>query len=398
MPEVNIKLPRPHPGQLKVIQSKARYKVLSCGRRWGKSLVCMIIAITDMLAGKKVAYVTPEFGLAKDFFGEFMRMLPKKVVAKSNKSELNIELVTNGSIRFFSGEALDNFRGRKFHKVIIDEAAFISNLQEAWNQSIRPTLTDYKGDALFISTPKGRNFFDALFTKGKNGEQGYESFHFTSYDNPYIDPLEIDEARATVTQAAFRQEYLAEPMEDAQNPFGIDNIRKNIISNLPDTQIVVYAIDIAKYNDWTVVTGLDVDGNLCYYDRFQQPWETTKNKIKELPSNVLKVIDATGVGDVIFEELQIDVTNIEGFKFTGESKPKIMFELIKDVEMGLIKYNEEIANEMYTMEYKYSSTGHLKFQAASGYHDDGIMSLAMANHYRKDFKLITNWKLYELSI
>jgi len=106
------------------------------------------------------------------------------------------------------------------------------------------------------------------------------------------------------------------------------------------------------------------------------------------------VIDSTGVGDVIFESLSLDVPNIEGFKFTGESKPKIIYELIKDVEKGECKYNQTTADEMHVFEFKYTSTGHIKFEAASGFHDDTIAAIAMANHYRKYFTQITNWKLY----
>jgi len=88
---------------------------------------------------------------------------------------------------------LDNLRGRKFHFGVIDEASFIPDLENGWLNSIRPTLTDYKGRALFISTPKGKNFFYSLFLK--SGEPDWESFKFTTYDNPYIDKTEIDDAR-----------------------------------------------------------------------------------------------------------------------------------------------------------------------------------------------------------
>lgn len=389
-----ITTPGPHPGQQKVIDSKARFKVLMCGRRWGKSLVAMILALEDMVDRKHVAYVTPEFSLGKEFFKEIHQYLPKEVVAASNKSDLYIELITGGSVRFFSGNAIDNFRGRKFHKVIIDEAAFIPDLQSAWDQSIRPTLTDYKGDAIFISTPRGKNFFDALFNKGKNEEKDYEAFHFTSYDNPFIDPYEIDAARESLPEAAFNQEYMAVPAEDANNPFGSKYIKQNVVELLSNKPTVVFGIDVAKVRDWTVIVGLDEDGHLSYFDRFRQPWETTKDKIRNLPAATLKVMDSTGVGDVVLEGLQMDTQNIEGFKFTGESKPKIIHSLIKAVETGKVKYNQVIADEMMVFEYRTTSTGHIQYNAASGYHDDTICALALANFHLKYFERITNWKLW----
>ena len=392
--EVTINLPEPHKAQMEVLSSTARFKVLCCGRRFGKSLIALIISITDMLNGKKVAYVTPEFGLAKDFFKEFLSYLPEVVIKNQNKSELYIELITGGSIKFFSGEAIESFRGRKFHKVIVDEAAFISDLETAWNQSIRPTLTDYQGEALFISTPRGKRYFDILFQKGIREEDGFKSFHFTSYDNPTLLKSEIDAAKNTLPEAVFRQEYLAIPQEDAGNPFGTENIRKNIIHQLSTLPTVVYGIDVAKYNDYTVILGLDEYGSLSHFDRFRQPWEVTMERIRQLPYYTTKVLDATGVGDVLFEQLSMDVGGLISFKFTAESKPRIIYELIKSVEAGEIKYLPIVGDEMGTMEYKYSSTGHLKFEAASGYHDDCVMALALANTQKKNIRKVQNWRLY----
>lgn len=393
---IDIRLPKPHAAQQTVIDSKARFKVLMTGRRFGKSLVAKILAITDMLDGKSVAYVTPSFGLGKVFFAEVVQLLPQSVIKTDNKGDLFIELITGGSLRFFSGEATNNFRGHKFHKVIVDEAAFISDLETAWNESIRPTLTDYKGDALFISTPKGKNYFDALYIKGKQKEDGYASFRYTSYDNPYIEASEIDAAKDALPDAVFKQEYLAIPGEDADNPFGIEYINQNIVEekDFSTKPTVVFGIDVARTHDWTVVIGLDEEGKMTYFDRFQTPWEMTKKRISSLPDDILKVVDSTGVGAVLLEALQMTVNNIEGFLFTGKSKPEIIYELVKAVEDKTISYNQITADEMAVFVYKYSSTGHLKFEAASGYKDDCVCALAIANHYRKYYQRVTNWQLY----
>jgi phage FluMu gp28-like protein len=394
-----IRLPKPHAAQQIVIDSKARFKVLMSGRRFGKSLVAQILAIKDLLDGKLVAYLAPSniyIDGPDGFFMAILNMLPEALIKASNKNNHTIELKTNGIIRFFSGEAIQNFRGKKFHKVIIDEAAFVSDLETAWTESISPTLTDYKGDALFISTPKGRNYFDALYIKGKQKEDGFESFHFTSYDNPYIDPLEIDAQQARLPEAVFKQEYLAIPGEDADNPFGIEYINQNIVEekDFSTKPTVVFGIDVARTHDWTVVIGLDEDGKMTYFDRFQTPWEMTKKRISSLPDDILKVVDSTGVGAVLLEALQMTVNNIEGFLFTGKSKPEIIYELVKAVEDKTISYNQITADEMAVFVYKYSSTGHLKFEAASGYKDDCVCALAIANHYRKYYQRVTNWQLY----
>lgn len=393
--DIQITLQRPHRGQQQVLESNKRFKVLLCGRRWGKSQVAQHIAITRMLNKQHIAYVTPTFDLAKKFFNDILLTLPVQIIKGLNKTDLQIELITGGSIKFFSGEVLDRFRGYKFHYVIVDEAAFISDLKEAWNSAIRPTLSDYQGGALFVSTPRGKEFFYSLYLKGLDIlEEEYESFHFASNTNPFFPPDEFEAARKSLPEMVFRQEYLAIAGENSNNPFGTDNINQNIIQTLSNEPTNVFGIDLAKYSDYTVVIGLDLQGNMTYYDRFQLPWSLTQNRIQQLPSDILKVVDSTGVGDVVYENLQNTCTNIMGFKFTTESKPKIIYELIKDVEQGNVKYNQAVADEMHVYEYKYSSTGHIKFEAQAGYNDDSIAALAIANHYRQQAVQSQGWRLH----
>lgn len=205
-------------------------------------------------------------------------------------------------------------------------------------------------------------------------------------------PFIIDSAKASLPDAVFKQEYLAEPGEDADNPFGIEDIKKNIVSEseFSTKPTVVYGIDVARNHDYSVVVGLDEDGKMTYFDRFQLPWELTKHRLSKLPAKPLKVIDKTGVGAVLLESLQLIVPNIEGFTFTGTSKPKIIYELIKAVEDGTISYNQTTADEMAVFVSKTTATDYIKFEAASGYKDDCVCALAIANHYRKFYEKVTN--------
>jgi len=393
--EIQITLPRPHKYQQQVLDSNARFKVMMCGRRFGKTLIAMVICIQKMLKGEAVAYVTPEFGLGKDFFREILKYIPSEIIKTDNKSELYIELITGGSLKFFSGEALSSFRGRKFHYVIVDEAAFISDLKEAWDTAIRPTLSDYRGGALFISTPNGKEYFNSLYMKGKDELQSeYQSFHFGSNMNPYFSPEEFESARKSIPAFRFNQEYLALPGENQNNPFGTDNINLNILQELSNEETVVYGIDVAKYSDYTVIIGLDSKGNMTYFDRFQTPWTITAQKIKALPDGILKVMDSTGVGDVLLEQIIDTTPNLIGFKFTTESKPKIVYELINAVEKGDVKYNQQTADEMFVYTYKYSSTGHIKFEAQSGYNDDIVTALAIAYYHMSQAEANKDWKLF----
>ena len=344
-----------------------------CGRRWGKSLISKQYTITEALAGKINAYITPTYSLAKVFFDEIAKIIPSEV-ATANKSDLVFKFATGGEIRFFTGERLDNLRGLKFHNVIIDEASYIPSLEDAWNNAIRPTLTDYQGRALFISTPRGKDFFYRLYLR--NGDKDFESFKYTTYDNPFINNDEIDSARASLPTAVFEQEYLANPMENAANPFGMDFIRANI-AEISGGVPICYGIDLAKSYDYSVIIGLDSFGHVCHYDRFQSDWNSTKAKIRLL-HNVPKVIDATGVGDPIVEDLQKDDYMIEGFKFTSHSKQQLIEGLVLAIQQGLVKYPEgSIVDELSLFEYVYTKTG-VRYSAPDGMHDDAVCGLALA--------------------
>jgi hypothetical protein len=395
--EVLVTLPTPHVGQRQVLRSTARWRVLRAGRRWGKSLVAQDEGIKRLLRGERVAYVAPVFKMCKKFFRLFCRKIPKSLIAETNKSDLEISLITGGYIVFHSGEAIDNIRSDKFHFVIVDEAAFIKDFESAWNESIRPTLTDYKGGALFISTPRGMNFFYALCMKGANKEDGYEEFYFTTYDNPHIDKSEIDSARADLPEDVFNQEYLAVALENAANPFGAKYVNNGKTEEVSTKPVVCYGIDIAKTGgDFTVIIGLDEDRQLAYFDRFQGPWQKTKDAIKALPEGVLKVMDATTYGNVMFENLQMEgVNNIIGHVFTNSTKVQMVYELVLDVQQTTLSYNSIIAAEMLTYEYQYNArTQVLTFNAQSGFHDDTLSALMLANHYSKNFAIVQNWRLY----
>lgn len=380
--QTNIILPKPHKNQAKVLESKARFKVLMSGRRWGKSLICQVITCIEAMQGKRVAYITPTYQLAKVFFDELARLMPSNV-AVPNRSDLTFKLISGGEIRFFTGERLDNLRGLKFHYAIIDEASYIPNLEEGWQNSIRPTLTDFQGKAIFLSTPRGKNFFYSLFLNGLNANSEWESFKFSTYDNPFIAKTEVDAAKSELPNVVFEQEYMANPAENAANPFGSEAIRK-CTSDLSTNIVKCYGVDLAKYSDWTVIIGLDNSGNVAYYDRFQKDWASTQNIIRNLPKAPM-LIDSTGVGDPVVEQLQREGMDIEGFKFTSQSKQELMLGLQVAIHQERVHYPEGmIKNELEVFEYQYTSHG-VKYSAPTGFTDDCVCALALA--WRKfDFK------------
>jgi hypothetical protein len=375
---MRLELSEPHINQQVILDSCSRFRVVMCGRRFGKSELSQVEMISNALKGYQVAYITPTYKLAKTFFEKLTQVIP----FENNKSDLIINFPNKGSVEFFTGERLDNLRGRKFHLVVIDEASFIPNLEDGWLNSIRPTLTDYKGKALFLSTPKGKNYFYSLFMKG--GED-WESFKFTTYDNPYIDKSEIDDARRQLPEAVFEQEYMANPMENAANPFGSNKINE-CIKPLSNLQPSYYGIDLAKSFDWTVIVGLDINGAVCYFNRFQKDWKQTKETILTIDRSKPVMIDSTGVGDAITEDLQKSFSTMNGFKYTASSKQQLMELLASTIHNNEVSYpSGYIKDELDIFEYQYTATG-VRYNAPTGYHDDCVNALALAVKCKNEYK------------
>lgn len=374
-----IILNQPHPAQDQVLNEAKRFNVLCCGRRWGKSALAVNLLSEPAINGFPVGYFAPTYKLLEGTFDECLKALTP-VVSRKHENQ-KIELITGGAIEFWS---LDNpyaGRSRKYKRAIGDEIAFAKNFWESWTESIRPTLTDLKGDAWFLSTPKGKNDFFKLFQRGKTGEPHWQSWQMSTYTNPYIDPAEIDDAKADLPELAFSQEYLAEFNDNIANPFGIQHIAQCTfpMSNEP---AICYGVDLAKKHDWTVIIGLDKNCNVCYFDRFQSDWRQTSRKILDLP-NVPIAIDSTGVGDPIAEDIA-RVKDVELMLFTAKTKQQMMEGLAYKIQKREMTFPEgPITDELSNFEYEYTRTG-VRYSAPDGLHDDCVCSLALALHKWKN--------------
>lgn len=196
--------------QAEVALNKHRFRVLCCGRRWGKTT----LAIDQMkgqaaIPNSRIAYVAPTYQQARDIAWEHLKKDCREAAGNINESRLEIKLV-NGSLIILRGwEAVETLRGQHFDLIVLDEVAMMRNFWLNWQEVIRPTLTDTKGEGLFISTPKGFNHFYDLYNLERE-DNSYKSFHFTTYDNPYIPTEEVDKAKKELTEDRFAQEYLAD--------------------------------------------------------------------------------------------------------------------------------------------------------------------------------------------
>ena len=371
---VKIQINNEHSGQLKVLSEAKRFNVLDCGRRWGKSALAVNILSENALEGHPVAYFAPFYSLLSGTFKELYSVL-NSVTSRKHDNQF-IELVTGGSIEFWSLENPIAGRSRKYKVAIIDEAAFNRNLWQSWTEAIRPTLTDLKGSAWFMSTPKGKNDFYRLWMRGQTGEEDWMSWQMPTETNPFIDISEIRAAQRDLPELAFAQEYLAEFNDNVANPFGLDKIRlcTGQMSNEP---AVCYGIDLAKSFDWTVIIGLDRFGVVSHFERFQRPWNETKEIIRRLPRGAIK-IDSTGVGDPITEDIQRERGDVYAFKYTSTSKQQLMEGLAAAIHQRRVVFPEgTIRAELESFEYQMTGTG-VKYTAPPGLHDDCVNALALA--------------------
>jgi hypothetical protein len=200
----------------------------------------------------------------------------------------------------------------------------------------------------------------------------------STYANPFIDPAELDDARADLPELAFSQEYLAEFNDNVANPFGIAFIDQCTypLSNQP---AVIYGVDLAKSQDFTVIIGIDAGGQVCHFERFQNDWRMTTEAILRLPGRVPIVIDSTGVGDPIGEDVaRHRPSQVELFKFTAPSKQQLMEGLALAIQQRKITFPQgHITEELKNFEFEFTRTG-VKYSAPTGLHDDCVMALALA--------------------
>lgn len=376
MTTIRIQLTKPHTEQRKVLDAATRFNVLQCGRRFGKTTLGKIVACEHALEGHKVGWFAPTYKTMSEQWREISYTL-KSITASANKIDQQMRLITGGVIDFWSLDNPDSGRGRDYDVVIIDEASVVRCLEEAWQQTIRPTLTDRRGDAWFLGTPKGRNFFHSLFRKGESGDPGWSSWRLGTIANPYMEPDEIEEARRDLPEHVFEQEYLGIPADDSGNPFGIEAVRA-CVAPLSTAPPVAFGVDLAKSYDWTVLVGLDASGNVCRYQRWQADWKTTKARILAEVNGWPTLVDSTGVGDPIVEDLNRVRANIQGFQFSSRSKQQLMEGLASAIHTQSVRFPEgEIVNELESFEYEYTKTG-VRYNAPQGLHDDCVCALALA--------------------
>ncbi len=367
--------------QRNIIDSKARFTVTEASTKTGKTASHIIWLFEEALRCKNnqsVWWVAPVFVQAEIAFNRMRNQIDYQGFFKVNKSKLILTTPSGVNIHFKSAENPDSLFGDDVYAAVFDE--FTRAREEAW-YAIRSTLTKTKGKCKFIGNVKGKkNWGYRLAQKARAGEQNFEYFKITAYDavkEGLITVEEVEQARRDLSENVFKELYLAEPSEDGANPFGYEHIRRQLRTLSPHPP-VVYGVDLAKSVDFTVAVGLDANGMICRLERWQSDWNTTKNKIIEICSNIPTLVDSTGVGDPIVEDLQKVRGNIEGFKFGSVSKQQIMEGLAYALQQSKTSViNGTHKEELESYEFEYTRTG-VKYTCPSGLHDDTVCAHALA--------------------
>ncbi len=381
----------PHPNQLLVHESDARFRIVVAGRRFGKTLLAAVECMVELIPPDKVVLVcAPVYAQAKIIYQEVLWRLRRYLmrwVLRVNEADLTIQLRNGSVLHCRSADNPTSILGLGADFLVMDEASRIS--EEVWTQALRPTLTDRKGSALFISTPAGMNWFYALFARGR--EQlafEYQSWQFRTVDNPRIDPDEVENARRTLPERVFKQEYLAEFQTDGGEVFrGVDQCVCGKLENPEEGARYVTGVDLAKHQDYTVITTLkqtETGWQVVGFMRFTRiDWNLQKQFIIGTVNTYRSacIIDSTGVGDVIYDDLVRSDLNVKALQISSNSiKARLVENLAVAIETGAVKFPNipELIDELKAYTYKTSDSGRTLYNAPSSFHDDAVMSLALA--------------------
>ncbi|OQB25740.1 MAG: Terminase-like family protein [Chloroflexi bacterium ADurb.Bin180] len=383
MTGLEIDLPPLHAGQREVRDHPARFKVVAAGRRWRKTSLGVLICTNLALRGKRAWWVGPTFPVASigwRMLRHIAIQIPGVVIHESDR---RIDYPGPGGwAQVKSAHDPDSLRGEGLDYAVMDECAFAA--ERAWTEGIRPALSDRLGGALFLSTPKGRNWFWQMWLRGQsNDDPEWKSWRFTTADNPNISGAEVEAAKRMLPESVFRQEFEAEFLEDAGSVFRkvTEAMTAQPAASAEGTR---FGVDWGKHADFTCITVLDRSGQMIAWDRFNQIDYTVQTQRLKAMADVYKpsviVAESNAMGEPIIEQLRRDNLPVVSFATTAASKAQMVEGLALAFEKGEIKILPEpvLVNELQAFEMTRLPGGGIRYAAPEGLHDDCVISLALA--------------------
>lgn len=389
MQTLTLTLPKRHTGQQRVVDEAQRFNVLACGRRFGKTTLGIDRCVTPDVLSLPVGWFSPTYKMLLEVWREASRLL-RPISLRVSASDHRIENIAGGVLEFWSLDNPDSARGRKYRRLIADEAAIVPSLMDAWQYVLRPTLVDYSGDAFFLSTPKGRGGFWQMWQWGQDPLQNeWASWQMPSGVNPKLKQSELDAMRCTMPERVYQQEIEATFLEDGGGVFR--GVRRAATAEGQDNahhgHTYVFGVDWARDSDWTVVTVLDTTTQaMVALDRFNQiDYHVQVSRVRALAEKfrpLAIVAESNSIGQPVIEQMRRQGMPVVPFTTTNASKQVAIDALALAFERGTLRIlpDETLIGELEAYSMERLPSGLLRYGAPDGGHDDCVMSLALAWH------------------
>jgi hypothetical protein len=373
-----------HPAQFTVYENPARFRVVSAGRRFGKTWLAVTECLKVAMDGGRAWWISPTYKMSNVGWRPIRQVCSALDGVSVNKAERQAIFPGGGLVAVRSADNPDSLRGEGLDFVVMDEAAYIS--PDAWKEAIRPALSDRQGRALFISTPRGRNWFWDVYRRA-DIDKDWASFTYPTSANPYMPPGEIEAARAELPEITFRQEYLAEFVDSEGAVFR--RIHEAAILDPLDGPLEGHqysaGVDVASSVDYTVITVMDsATKEMVWMDRFNRvDYPVLEDRILSAYRRWNldgMVVESNSMGQGVIDHLREHDLNIIAFTTTSVSKQDVIQRLQSVLEHGLIKIINDpvLVGELLSYESKRTNSGNYTYSAPEGQHDDCVMSLAFA--------------------
>jgi len=405
---LKIRLYQPHPGQWALHKSQARFRICVCGRRWGKTMGCAneVAKFAWENPGDETTNVSWWCAPTYNQSLKAMNLMANnfKPAISNVRRAVGQMMITwkNGSVTAFqSTERYDNLRGEGVTFMVLDEAAMMP--RAAFQEVLRPMLSDTMGRCVMISTPRGKNWFYVMYQRGLDPNYpDYESFSFPTIQSPYIPDSEVLEAQATLPEDVFAQEYGGAFLDEAAGVFhGIEGCLYGALEDPIPGHRYVIGWDIAKSRDWSVVTVIDTDAVLVLKGEDSRSYDTRVPRVVAFDRfNSLRydiqatrveatwkryggyiLLDSTGLGEPVYDMMQQKSIPCAPYVFTSRSKEMLIQSLAIAIQTKAINYPEipVLQQELSAYQYQMSAAGRMQYSAPEGDHDDCVISLALAN-------------------
>jgi terminase large subunit-like protein len=433
-----LPLPEPHANQVVILDSTTRFRVVVCGRRFGKTVLGEHAILTRVIRDHDACWwLAPTYDMADHVWRDLKAAVRPVPGVQISESDLRIDFPKGGWLAIHSTHTPDHLRGAGLDFVVLDEAAFMT--PDIWPEIVRPMLVERKGRALFLSSPNGKNWFYQLYLLGLKtpsarrlaattapsegfspplyavrpkevpvGERGlggedaegrrandlklgtlnnWRAFHFSTAQNPLITPGELDAIRAETPERIWREEYEAEFTDDLGQVFrGIREAATAPVDVEPNPGArYVCGLDWGRENDYTAIVVMDVERRaLVAIDRFNQvSWSLQRGRLKAMCDRWQPAViyaESNSIGSPNIEALQAEGLPVRPFVTSATSKPPLIEALSLAIERRDIALlpDESLLAELSVYTMQRLPAGGYHYSAPSGLHDDLVIATALA--------------------